>query len=405
MKPESLSIVIPAYNEEEAVADLLSRCLAARESLLREAGFSEVEVILVDDGSRDRTRRIAEGFPEVRLIVHPRNRGYGAALRTGFEAARGEYLGFLDGDGTCDPLAFGTLYRALKEQGAMLAIGNRLHPGSRMPGLRALGNRFFALVVSRLTGVPVRDAASGMRLFKRGLLKRLSPLPAGLHFTPAMTARAACLGIRIAEAQVPYAERRGRSKLNALADGLRFLRVILGIVFAYHPFRVFGPLGLIFGLAAFGYSLGPVSYYLRHRHLEEWMIYRLLTILTLAVCGLICLSFGYIAQRASDLATRRQRGLGESPGLEALSLGLGLLLALGGILLNSRTILEYVSSGRITIHWVYLLTGGLAVISGTVLLCFAATLAIVAHLPLALGVQREAAGSQEGRDARAQERP
>lgn len=383
MSAGTLSIVVPAYNEEAAIAEILRKCLEARGPLRLRTGLSAVEVIVVDDGSRDRTGDLARGFQEVRLLVHPANRGYGAALMTGFEAAAGDYLGFLDADGTCDPLVFADLYRALEEQGADLAIGNRLHPGSRMPGIRKVGNRLYALLLSKLTGIAVSDTASGMRLFRRGLIDRLRPLPAGLHFTPAMTARAACIGARIAETPIPYAERRGRSKLNVFVDGLRFLRVILGTIFAYYPLRVFGPLGILLGAIALGYALGPVSFYLVHRRLEERMIYRLLTILALTVCALITLTSGFLAQKLSDIASRRPRGYRENPRLEGASVGLGLLLGLGGVLFNSRTILEYASSGRITIHWVYVLTGGLAVISGTVFFCFGVTLSILAHLPKA----------------------
>ena len=381
-----LSIVIPAYDEEEAIASILERCLAAREAIREKTGLA-VEVVAVDDGSGDRTREIAARYPEARLVVHPKNRGYGAALMTGFESAKGELLGFLDADGTCDPEAFIDLCSALSAEGADLAIGNRLHPGSRMPITREAGNRLFAFILSTLTGVDVKDTASGMRVFKRNLLPRLAPLPTGLHFTPAMTARAACLRARIVEVPIPYAERRGRSKLNILEDGFRFLRVILGTVFAYYPLKVFGPMGVFFGALALSYSLHPVSYYLRQHALKEDMIYRLLTILTLTVCGLVVLAFGIVAQKASDIATRRPRGLREDPWLEAASMAIGAATALGGVLLNSRTLLQYLSSGRITLHWAYVLTGALAVISGTVLFCFGVTLAIVSHLPRALGAE------------------
>ncbi|HAM34313.1 MAG TPA: glycosyltransferase family 2 protein [Elusimicrobia bacterium] len=377
---QTLSIVIPAFNEEAAASDIVRRCLEAREVICRDTGLERVEVVVVDDGSRDRTREIVASFPEARLVVHPVNRGYGAALMTGFAAASGELLGFLDADGTCDPLAFVELYGALA-RGADMAVGNRLHGGSRMPALRRMGNSFYALVISSLTGVAVTDSASGMRLFRRELLRRLSPLPAGLHFTPAMTARAAALGARIAERDIPYAERRGRSKLNVAADGVRFLRVILGMVFAIYPLRIFGPIGAFFGCLALGYGVEPILYYAARGKLEEFMIYRLLTIVTLACCGLAALCFGCLAQSLSDAMTgRRTRWLSWTYMPEAAA-GLGGLLGLGGVLLNSRTVVEYVTSGRITIHWVYVLTGGLAVIFGTMLGCFGITLALVRHLP------------------------
>ncbi|MFA6002673.1 MAG: glycosyltransferase family 2 protein [Elusimicrobiota bacterium] len=380
-KARSLAIIIPAYNEEAAISDIVRRCLDARAAICRDTGLAEVEVVVVDDGSRDRTRQIVSSFPEVRLVVHPVNKGYGAALMSGFAGARADLLAFLDGDGTCSPLAFVDLYRAMERDDADMAVGNRLHAGSRMPRLRRIGNRIFAFIIARLTGVPVSDSASGMRVLSRELLERIKPLPAGLHFTPAMTARAASLGARITETPIPYAERQGRSKLNVILDGMRFLRIILGVIFAISPLRIFGPIGGLFALVALGYGWQPVSHYLSGGHLEEEMIYRLLTILTLSACSLTAACFGLLAQRISDTVLGRRRPWLESRLLDHGCAIAGGLLGLGGVLLNSRTIMEYAASGRIHTHWIYVLTGGLAVIAGTVLFCFGVTLGLVRHLP------------------------
>lgn len=382
MAGKTLSIVIPAYNEEDSIGEILTKCLAAREAICKQTGLAMVEVIAVDDGSKDKTKELAREFKDVKLVVHAVNRGYGQALMTGFEAASGDYLSFLDADGTCDPLSFIPLYQALEKNHADLSIGNRMHAGSHMPAVRILGNKIYAFIISKLTGVPVKDTASGQRVFAKELLARIYPMPSGLHFTPAMTARAACMGARITETPIPYAERQGQSKLNVVADGVRFLRVILGIIFAYFPFRIFGPAGVLFGAVGLGYGAWPVAYYLKHRRLEiDIMIYRLLTVVTLMVCSFICLAFGAVAQRVSNLATGRDSGPLQSRRLREVSAAAGLLLILSGVLLNSRTILEYVSSGRITIHWIYVLTGSLVVICGTVLASFGVTMGILGYLP------------------------
>ncbi|MDD5305018.1 MAG: glycosyltransferase family 2 protein, partial [Elusimicrobia bacterium] len=169
-----------------------------------------------------------------------------------FRASSGDFLSFLDADGTCDPLEFKGLVLAMREANADMAVGARLHAGSEMPFVRTVGNRLYALLIRGLTGVNLTDTASGMRVFKRQLLPRLAPLPTGLHFTPAMTARVACMGGVFVERPISYAERVGQSKLSVLGDGVRFLRVILGTVFAYFPMRVFGPLAAAFLLGAAG---------------------------------------------------------------------------------------------------------------------------------------------------------
>ena len=94
-----LSIVIPAYNEENGIAEIATRVLSV-ESELKKVGVDGLELLVVDDGSKDRTVEIASQIPGVTLVQHPQNKGYGAALKTGFSKARGELIGFLDADGT-----------------------------------------------------------------------------------------------------------------------------------------------------------------------------------------------------------------------------------------------------------------------------------------------------------------
>lgn len=378
---ETLSIVIPAYNEEDAVDDILKRCLDARAALVREAGLSAVEVVIVDDGSRDKTREKAGKWSEAKLIVHEKNRGYGAALMTGFRAASGDLLSFLDADGTCDPLAFKGLVLALREAKADMAVGARLHEGSRMPAVRAFGNRLYALLLRSLTGVSLTDTASGMRVFKRQLLPRLSPLPTGLHFTPAMTARVACMGGVFVESPIPYSERVGSSKLSVLGDGVRFLRVILGTVFAYFPMRVFGPLAALFLACAAALAWMPVRTYLGGTPLEDWMIYRLLTVLTLSVCGAIFAAIGLLAQKASNAALGRADSWLDRPAVREAAGAAGGLLWLGGVAVNWPTVVEYATTGHITRHWGWVLVGALAVICGTVLVSLSIALGAFAHLP------------------------
>lgn len=378
---EKLSIVVPAYNEEDAVDGILKACLDAREPLKKALGLSDVEVVLVDDGSKDATRAKAAKWQGVKLVVHEKNKGYGAALMTGFRAASGDLLSFLDADGTCDPLAFEGLIKAMREKKGDMAVGMRLHAGSEMPAVRRLGNRIYAILLRSLTGADVSDTASGMRVFKRAMLPRLAPLPTGLHFTPAMTARAACMGALIVESPIPYADRVGESKLSVIGDGVRFLRVILGTVFAYFPMRVFGPLAGACAAGALGWGLMPVRYWLTHGHLEEWMIYRLLTVLTLTACATVFAAFGLVAQKASNAALRRPAARVDAPKVREGAGAAGVLLWLLGAGINWPTLVEYARTGHITRHWVWVLTGALAVITGTVLVSLGIALGALAHLP------------------------
>jgi glycosyltransferase involved in cell wall biosynthesis len=243
-----LSIVIPAYNEEDGIRAILTRVVAVRPAL-QAVGLEELEVIVVDDGSADRTADLVMTHPGVRLIRHVQNGGYGAALKTGFAAAQGEWVGFLDADGTYPPEYYPRLYTAAIRQNADIVIGSRMAGAeSEMPKVRRLGNLIFAHLVSLISAKTITDSASGMRIFKKSILARLYPLPDGLNLTPVMSTRALHEQLRMVEVPIPYSERVGRSKLSVVKDGMRFAQSIVWTALNYNPVR---PLGLL-GLSALG---------------------------------------------------------------------------------------------------------------------------------------------------------
>lgn len=238
-----LTVVIPAYNEEDGIAEITARVLAVKPAL-QKIGVDRLELLLVDDASRDRTVQIAESIEGVKLIRHPKNRGYGAALKTGFSQATGELIGFLDADGTYPPEYFPQLCQVALN-GADLVIGSRMAgESSQMPLTRRIGNFFFAHLLTLLGRQKVTDSASGMRVFKREILEQIYPLPDGLNLTPVMSTRAVHEGIRIREVPIPYSERVGRSKLNVIRDGSLFMQSIVWTVLSYNPVRILGLLGL-----------------------------------------------------------------------------------------------------------------------------------------------------------------
>ena len=244
-----LSVVIPAYNEENGIREIAERVLAVGPAL-KEAGVEQLELLVVDDGSKDRTADVAEGIPGVSLIRHSKNKGYGAALKTGFSKASGELIGFLDADGTYPPEYFPQLCKSAMN-GSDLVIGSRMAGAdSKMPVTRRVGNFFFANLLSILGRQKVTDSASGMRVFKREILEQIYPLPDGLNLTPVMSTRALHEGIKIVEVPIPYSERVGRSKLSVIRDGQLFLQSMVWTAMSYNPVRILGLIGLAgFGLA------------------------------------------------------------------------------------------------------------------------------------------------------------
>lgn len=250
----TLSVVIPALNEEDGIANIVERVLSVKESLAQ-VGVDDLELIVVDDGSTDRTPEIVSSYPEVVLVKHPVNKGYGAAIKTGFREAKGNLLAFLDADGTYPPEYFPQLCVPILEDGVDLVIGSRMAGAdSEMPLVRRIGNTIFATLVSIISNRRVTDSASGQRVFRSDILPTLYPLPDGLNFTPVMSTRAMHEDIKVVEVAIPYKERLGRSKLSVVRDGTRFLNTILVTALTYNPTRIFGLTG--FSLVVLGILSG-----------------------------------------------------------------------------------------------------------------------------------------------------
>jgi glycosyltransferase involved in cell wall biosynthesis len=387
---ERFSIIVPALNEEDAIEGVLRSCLAASDGICEEGGVDSVEVILVDDGSTDRTAEIASGIEGVRIVSHEANRGYGAALMTGFRAAEGDYLGFLDGDDTCDPTAFGGLLKGLREgDGADLVIGMRLGAGTRMPLVRKVGNRFFATLLRVLSGRKVRDTASGMRVFRRSLVPAFGALPEGLDFTPAMTSRVAFdPSLSFAERPIPYSMRSGNSKLGVVRDGVRFLRAIVGLAISYRPGPFFYLAAALLWGVAVGYTIPtvtdivrgvelPVVEHVSQGELPIWMLHRLLTIMIATVAGLVFFLAGTAGQRIahlvhglpvpgssgiSGLAKRLVAGL---PATKAIA-----LLVAGAAVLAGPA-LAYFRTWTVLVPWYRVLGGLFLVLAATVFAAYA----------------------------------
>lgn len=364
----TLSIIIPAYNEEKAVGAIIERCLAARKSITDGTGIDQVEIIVVNDGSHDRTAEVAAEYPDVHLVSYEHNRGYGAAIKAGFAVAKGEILGFLDADGTCDPLFFRELCRICEDEKVDIVIGSRLNAQSRMPLVRWLGNVLYALLLGILSSRAVTDTASGMRVLRRSALSKIYPLPDGMNFTPAMSAKALLdSGLTIVEMPMPYSERVGFSKLKVFSDGVRFLQTIINTALMLRPARVFGLLSIPLVLLALLYSMYPLEFYLKQGMLEEWMIYRFIVLVILGQVVLMFFSAGLICERMLGLLSLKRRTtsfflhLIDTICSQTVLRGVGVLLLIGAAVLNYETALQYFTTGEIYVHWSRVLVGGFCV--------------------------------------------
>jgi hypothetical protein len=348
----------------------VERVLATRPSL--RARGADLELIVVDDGSRDRTAEIVARFPDVCLVRHRTNHGYGAALKTGFAQARGDWLSFLDADGTYPPEHFPELLDAARHQDADLVIGSRMAGAdSQMPLSRRAGNLFFAGLVSLIGSHHVSDSASGMRLVRREVLARLYPLPDGLNFTPVMSTRAIHEGVKMIEVPIPYAERLGRSKLTIVGDGARFLQSIVWTALDYNPVRILGAIGV--ACAGLALLLGLALAVLRLRGVTElgtWGALGVFAMQVLAVAGVSVFSLGATFNYLVSLFHRQpvHQGLfGRplfDPPLDRQFGWLGLVAVLAGLLAGAASLGFGLAGWPVSRLWLYLLGSAMLILVG-----------------------------------------
>jgi glycosyltransferase involved in cell wall biosynthesis len=171
MSAPFLSIVVPAYNEAQRIREALGRICHFKES----KPYS-VEVIVVDDGSRDRTVEMVSEFPGIRLVRNDRNHGKGFTVRHGVLEAQGELVLFTDADLSAPIEEVDKLLSALQSSGADAAVGSRALEreliGIHQPWFRDMGGRFFNLLVRLFTGLKLHDTQCGFKLFQRSSTRR-----------------------------------------------------------------------------------------------------------------------------------------------------------------------------------------------------------------------------------------
>jgi glycosyltransferase involved in cell wall biosynthesis len=382
----TLSVVIPALNEEDGITDIMGRVLGVRPAL-KDVGVGDLELIVVDDGSRDKTPQIVASTPDVRLVRHRVNRGYGAALKTGFNAASGELLAFLDADGTYPPEYFPQLCQAAID-GADVVVGSRRSGAkSEMPAVRRLGNMIWSNLLSVIAGQRVMDPASGMRVFRQEALTQLYPLPDGLNFTPVMSTRSAHEGMQVVEIPIPYKERLGRSKLNVVKDGMRFLRTILWTALNYNPVRILGGIGL--ALVAFTLFIGFIIVGMRFSGITSLGPLGVAATFSAVVAGVtgvnlfaLGVTFNYLVSLFHKKPVRQGlfgKPLLKTP-LENHFWWIGLLMVAAGAAIGVVSFFLALQGWPVTRLWLYLLGGSMLTLLGIQLFIFWIIVQVLAEL-------------------------
>jgi glycosyltransferase involved in cell wall biosynthesis len=219
-----LSVIVPVFNERPTVAEVIRRIRAVELTV-------GVEVIVVDDGSTDGTDKVlaAVGDSTVRVISHPRNRGKGAAIRTGMELVRGDLVLIQDADLEYDPADWPKLLDPVLRGKSQVVYGSRF-TGERknMMPLHWIGNRFLSLITNVLYSSTLSDMETGYKLFDRRVLEGLTIESDNFEFEPEITAKVMRRGYRIYEVPISYAGREAHEgKKITWKDGFGAVKALI----------------------------------------------------------------------------------------------------------------------------------------------------------------------------------
>lgn len=240
----TVSVVIPAKNEERTLGALVT---GVRQTL------PDAEVLVVDDGSTDRTGQVAAASG-AQVIRHPVSRGNGAAVKAGVRRAQGDILVFMDADGQHDPADLPRLLAQI-DAGYDLVVGAR-NSGMHASSFRRVANAVYNTLASWITGVKIADLTSGFRVARASAFRGfLHLLPNGFSYPTTSTMAFLRAGYSVGFLPITAASRqRGtKSHIRLFRDGGRFLLIIFRIGTLYSPLKIFVPISGLFFLTGLGY--------------------------------------------------------------------------------------------------------------------------------------------------------
>jgi glycosyltransferase involved in cell wall biosynthesis len=239
-----VSIILPAYNEEENIKGLIEKIF--------EILGQDTEIIVVDDASTDNTNKIAQEFG-AKVIRNPYNMGNGASIKRGIREASNEIIVLMDADGQHPPEEIPKLIKELDNFD--MIIGQRAK--SSQVWWRHLANKIYNLLGSYVSGIKIKDLTSGFRAVKKNKVTRF------LYLLPNTFSYPSTLTLAFIKASYPIKfvpvkvlpRKKGKSKINLINDGLRFITIILRIAVFFSPLKVFLPVSILFFLCGLSYYL------------------------------------------------------------------------------------------------------------------------------------------------------
>jgi glycosyltransferase involved in cell wall biosynthesis len=286
MTEAKVSVVIPAFNESQTVADLI-------QNIQRQ--YPDFEIVVIDDGSADNTAEVAADAG-ARVFSHPYNIGNGAAVKSGIRVATGDILVFMDADGQHDPEDIGKMLEYLPEFDMVVgARRNNQHSSWN----RAIGNWFYNRLASYVAKFPIQDLTSGFRAVKTDVAGSfLYFLPNTYSYPTTLTLGVLRSGLSLKYVPICFQRRKsGKSGINLISDGIRFFLIITKICTLYSPFRVFLPISFM------TFVIGVIYYFYTFMTAGRFTNMGVLLFTTSVIIFLL----GMISEQISQLRFERRR--------------------------------------------------------------------------------------------------
>ncbi len=239
MAEKKYSIIIPVYNEEAIIKQLVKDLLLFLDNKLK-----DYEIIVVDDGSKDKSwEKLSQiSHPNLKLVRHPYNKGYGSALKTGASKARADVLIFYDGDNQHKPE---DILKLVSEIGQYdMVVGSR--EGYKGPAWRQPGKKIINLIANYLVNFKIPDLNSGLRAVKKEKFNRFRHLyPNGFSLSTTITLAFLKQGYSVGYVPIQINKREGKSTVHIL-DGFRAVNLVLKMIMLFSPLKIFIPVSLLF---------------------------------------------------------------------------------------------------------------------------------------------------------------
>jgi len=279
VKIEKVSVVVPVYNEEEAIAGDLRTIIKAMDESGR-----EYEVIVVNDASTDNTAEVVAQFPDVQLITHRQNRGGGFSRNTGIKASTGDVFVVTDGDATYPNQDIPRLLDAMENEGLDMVVGARKKESGTLKFIRGPVKWFIRRLAEVMSGFKIPDLNSGLRAIRKDVFMRyMEILPWGHSWVSTITLAMLAGGYQVDFVEIDYYPRKGQSTFHPIKDTSSYLTLVIRTVTWFNPLKVFMPVAIILGILGTWWFIVDVI----HWNLRTGTVLFVLAAIQVAAIGLL----------------------------------------------------------------------------------------------------------------------